>query len=345
MREKVWEVGHRRNKGYGYKRSKSDFPRHRVNEFLGTKLGMSKRVTHQKHQGIYNTWRRRIAWLDRTYVEGLIKKYIGKPYEELLKAYHERIASIKSNGVQLGDDVLNDYIFSKDPQCRRYHGRTYNSPSYWYKYDVNDKGIVIYNPNYHKSTEPTTAVSNKHFRYNQKHPVDLGVCVDATKVYYQDSRWDWGLRKYVPKYSLPLLAGKKGPLPLGKFWVHIGNEDRLMTVYTLPIPETSRNVYSREYKKRQEYENEWKLIKVPGFTIVPYFQDIKNPEYIHWNSRYKDSLRVLHQHWAECESITYLDRLQDNVNTNLAKRDSVPEYVRIPVHHSDIHTHIRKADL
>jgi hypothetical protein len=132
---------------------KSGFPRHKVNEYEGT------RMNKQVHR--YMTDR---GWKDggnfamiAKKTHGLLTKFVGKPYDEFMRVYNERMKYVKHKFVpEFGYNCLEDYIqkcflYTENPAFRYYH---YGN---WDLFIVDGNGIIhSYRRRYNPLTGRTT---------------------------------------------------------------------------------------------------------------------------------------------------------------------------------------------
>ena len=84
----------------------SKFDRQTINRYPGKRLPMRRRSLNP----IRNTWFYKYnVWIPSKYIEGLLTKYIGKPYSEFKRKYDERTQSIRDKGVNT-DKELSTYF-------------------------------------------------------------------------------------------------------------------------------------------------------------------------------------------------------------------------------------------
>lgn len=87
----------------------SKFDRQTINRYPGKRLPMRRRSLNP----IKNTWFYKYnVWIPSKYIEGLLTKYIGKPYSEFKRKYDERTQSIRDKGVNT-DKELSTYFNSR----------------------------------------------------------------------------------------------------------------------------------------------------------------------------------------------------------------------------------------
>ena len=84
----------------------SKFDRQTINRYPGKRLPMRRRSLNP----VKNTWFYKYnVWIPSKYIEGLLIKYIGKPYSEFKRKYDERTQSIRDKGVNT-DEELSTYF-------------------------------------------------------------------------------------------------------------------------------------------------------------------------------------------------------------------------------------------
>lgn len=87
----------------------SKFDRQTINRYPGKRLPMRRRSLNP----VKNTWFYKYnVWIPSKYIEGLLTKYIGKPYSEFKRKYDERTQSIRDKGVNT-DKELSTYFNSR----------------------------------------------------------------------------------------------------------------------------------------------------------------------------------------------------------------------------------------
>lgn len=200
MSEKQWKVGVRR-KRYKHHNSKqgSEFPRHQVNQFEGTRLGMHK---HYPIKG--DVVRAYGCGLRMPYYEYVQRKFVNRPVREMEDYWTKKTMQLKKEGKQIEDDLLwyNVYRSDKD-YSRRIH-----------KYYVDEEGIFRKNPDYHRKA--SIRLSKKQLLENSKKTFTLGRC-----------------RKAEPDYKgeYPLLPRAKSPRHVFDAWVIIDDRVCYLPIY------------------------------------------------------------------------------------------------------------------
>lgn len=98
------------NHGSHHKCSKgSGFPRHSMNHYPGTHLGMKLRYSKPSVGRLYCEWGPNRGYLRTNRITGFINKFIGKPYNDLVKAFYALIKDLR-------DSHKEGYYYSSYPQ-------------------------------------------------------------------------------------------------------------------------------------------------------------------------------------------------------------------------------------
>lgn len=166
MSEKKWKIDSRVPHKYrGGRRGKgSEFPRHGMNEYEGERLSMSKHRLSKHKTMSYNKgngW----ASLHEKHIEGLLNKYLNKPFDKMLSEFYAKTKSLRQSGRQRMWDTTT--YFSHDVEGFKH--RRYVS---WgeKKYYVDDNGILRLKDNHADST-PKTKLTRRQKAYNRQVPV------------------------------------------------------------------------------------------------------------------------------------------------------------------------------
>ena len=75
--------------------SGSGFPRHSMNHYPGTHLGMKLRYSKPSVGRLYREWGPNRGYLRANRITGFINKFIGKPYNDLVKAFYVLIKDLR----------------------------------------------------------------------------------------------------------------------------------------------------------------------------------------------------------------------------------------------------------
>lgn len=141
---KSWKIEHSHSK---YKK----FERNFIKKYKGNKLSMCKFPKREKcrHNRIKNK-----------YLDGLLRKYIGKSIDELKKVYNLRIKNIENTY------TLEESCYYLIYQFRNRH---YCNGIQFYKYIIEDD-IIKLNPEYKPvRTNPSIKLYPRHIKYNMNH--------------------------------------------------------------------------------------------------------------------------------------------------------------------------------
>lgn len=82
--------------------SGSGFPRHSVNHYPGTHLGMRLRYSKPSVGRLYCEWGPNRGYLRTNRITGFINKFIGKPYNDLVKAFYILIKDLRDSHKEVG---------------------------------------------------------------------------------------------------------------------------------------------------------------------------------------------------------------------------------------------------
>jgi hypothetical protein len=248
MSEKKWSVKWRDHsfRGKHGKKGGSQFPRHAMNLYEGTHLGMKKKIWSRS--GRCNSgWKYSGAWLRPKYIVGLLNKYVGKPYEDFKQIYDNKIKQFKKYDLSWSD--LKDYIHDEPKDC------------YWkQEFYIDEDGKIqrcklrarynIWGPR----------LTKKQKRFNERVQIpNFGICRDDA--HYPVTKSYWG--NYEDESSVYLMHAHKkmGALLLGTFYVIVNRRVLRLPVYTC------NSKYHREYYCHRESEYDRSLGK---YVTIPY---------------------------------------------------------------------------
>ena len=209
------------------------FDRHTINYYGGKRLSIRRRsLNHVKNPWFYKS----STWIPSKYINGLIIKYLGKPYSSFKRKYDERTKEFKKSGLNTTKELK--YYFGEDED-----------------FVVDDNGLIqlsgkdSYRKHYNKIAE--------YNKVNLKLP-NLGKVRSAPrgKEYYYPVNDFKGYIKGFPSIGIGYI-------------IHEHN------IYKIPIYVTDsmlafndRNKFRLWYKptikKVEEFEKEWELPYVPG---------------------------------------------------------------------------------
>lgn len=166
MSEKKWKIDSRVPHKYrGGRRGKgSEFPRHGMNEYEGERLSMSKhRISKHKTMSYNkgNSW----ASLHTKYVEGLLNKYVNRPFDEMLSEFYAKTKSLRQSRRQRMWDTQS--YFSYDLEGCRHARFAQNGEKRYY---VDEDGILRLKERC-ADNAPKTKLTRKQKAYNRQVPV------------------------------------------------------------------------------------------------------------------------------------------------------------------------------
>ena len=139
MSEKKWKFDSRvPHKERGGRRGKgSGFPRHGMNEYEGERLAMGRhRFSNHRTQ----THNKRHGWasLHKKHIEGLLKKYLNKPFNEMLNEFYAKSKALRRSNRQRM--IKTQRYFSGDVESD--YTRFYILHGGERKYFIDDNGIL-----------------------------------------------------------------------------------------------------------------------------------------------------------------------------------------------------------
>lgn len=222
------------------------FDRNFVNNYEGSRLQMH-RVRDRRNR------RSSHAWIRTKYTEGLLKKYINQPIENLEKAFNARVKNIK-NPCSF-KSAYSTLIYD-------YHSRWYRRVSS-FEYRIID-GILKINPEYKRYKSPYAIFKPYQLEYNKKHIINPGEVRCAPLDRYSNP--NSGLKDLKPIY-------------LGKLYVLVENEIHFVDVYHY-----YKHFYDYQLRdpriasKKAYYEHEWIQVKT-GIHSLDYYKEERNPRY------------------------------------------------------------------
>lgn len=207
----------------------SGFPRHNMNKFDGTHLGM--RVRLRKDMEKYSECYYNYGYLRSNWIIGLINKYVGKPYNDLIKEFYKKIKRLRDNHKDVGLKDL-DWNFEDS-------------------YYVDDDGLIHCN-----SEIKFNRFTNRQLRYNKAQKIPQFGAVAKPRELLRS----WELRNY----DYPVLLDTN-PKLIGNYYCDINGIVLLLPVYH--VPEAEDRGYPRwglsprpgtyEYKKKKSLEENW----------------------------------------------------------------------------------------
>lgn len=288
------------------------FPRHTMDKYEGTHLGMSKRMFSKSQFGSIRWWRRPV-WIHKKYLLGLIYKYIGKPYKKFEEVWTSKTALLYNKYGVVKED-LSYYINTGNPPEK-----------YWYtpKFYIDRGGILRKYPvpKRKKSIIKAVSIPRRLRDYNSKVQVP-----------------DFGEARYGPYPYGSLKSEFKRPLLLGEFYVSIEEIVYKLPVYTFDKFDL-QTIYNFRYKRFPiKVEDKWIAVTVPGLA---YCQKciVRRP-----NSNYVDCKRSLDTELSILNLYPNDERVLNAVNELKAKIKVIPEFDIVDLGYGIFNTYIRKED-
>lgn len=143
------------NHGSHHKCSKgSGFPRHSMNHYPGTHLGMKLRYSKPSVGRLYCEWGPNRGYLRTNRITGFINKFIGKPYNDLVKAFYALIKDLRDSHKEVGLSDLEWHF--EQFRYRRWRGDYY----------VDDGLVQIVHPE--SVRKQTSHINKQQVAYNKK---------------------------------------------------------------------------------------------------------------------------------------------------------------------------------
>nr|DAK03823.1 MAG TPA: hypothetical protein [Bacteriophage sp.] len=165
----------------------SQFPRHSMNYYPGTYLGMRLRYSKPSIGRLYREYNYNRGYLRTNRIIGFINKFIGKPYNDLVKAFYILIKDLRAEHKDVGLADL-EWYFGK-LRYRRRKGDYY----------IDDDGLV--QKIHPESTRKQTSNINKQqIAYNKSVKIpDFGRVSIPRKVNSKEPVWKYGFseRDYI----------------------------------------------------------------------------------------------------------------------------------------------------
>lgn len=222
----------------GRSKNRIGFPRHIINRYEGTHLSMRPKETWPEY---------RCPWPNMKHVEGLINKFVGKPYNKFLKVWHAKLEHVDA---RIKDSFSLKRVIDPEPMQHRF---------YSVKYYIDKNGLIQ-----KYKVEPRKyryGLTKKQRRYNDNVKIPyLGVC-----------KYD------VSPYNL-YRHDKTNPILLGEFYVALEENVVKVPVYTCRAQLMIDYYYAKDLDKFVEdrdlkFEEKKRRIVETWIRIVssPYF--------------------------------------------------------------------------
>ena len=231
------------NHGSHHKCSKgSGFPRHSMNHYPGTHLGMKLRYSKPSVGRLYCEWGPNRGYLRTNRITGFINKFIGKPYNDLVKAFYALIKDLRDSHKEVGLSELEWHF--EQFRYRRWRGDYY----------VDDDGLVqIVHPE--SVRKQTSHINKQQVAYNKKVKIpDFGrVSLPRTPSRETNNRYclpEYGSVSYEkPQYDAPRF--------LGNYWCDIDGKILFLPVYHVPDTYTFAKYWTDTHGVRKPKKGEY----------------------------------------------------------------------------------------
>lgn len=340
MSEKGIFFKKRKNKhgSHGKESRGSEFPRNNMNYYEGTHLGMSKHLIRRGRRAwIRGGWENR-GFIKDNILTPLINKYIGKPYYELVKDYHNKTKKLRAQHKDVGLDKLNVYFqnFEHSYYFRRSYG-----------FYIDSEGIVRTDDSYFVKNNFT----NTQLRYNrdQEIPQYGKVCRKYRKVqnwYYSE--------------NFPLISDK--PVFMGNFYCDINGEIFFLPVYHMPYFKDCDNLirdhwigYVPSYLKPNTSENK-KYLEMCSKWVKPIIAIRRNE--IEHTFKHSYTYKIPNETKKELlNSIEEWKQLQDIATSRKDKRyyklqlkvltskyESTPDFIEMEAGYGRLYPMVKRED-
>lgn len=211
MSEKKWSCKWTSSGRRGRSHKGKEFPRHTLQYYDGSRLGMRKRIWSKS--SMHTVYREGKPALTSKYIIGLLNKYVGKTYEELKFVYDRRTKHLKKYYIRW--NKLEDFLHDK-PEKNSWRESFY----------VDEDGIIrkVKQKARHKRT-----LTKKQWEFNKKVKIpDFGQCRENPR-YAATRRWGYA---YNDTNYFDIINKMQAPLLLGTFWVNYENRIFKIPVYT-----------------------------------------------------------------------------------------------------------------
>ena len=221
MSEKKWKLDSRVTHHYrgGRKWEGSNFPHRSMKEYEGERLSMGKHYLSKHTVQSHNKKRYGWAWLHHKYINGLLKKYQNRPFDDMLSEFYAKTKSLRQSHRQYIMETARYFNVEVETEHNQFHYRQGGKRKYY----VDDNGIL-------RLTERETGSSlkkkltRKQRLHNQQVPVPTFKVTDFTVL--------------KQKYDKP-------DLYVGDYYVMVNDEVRKVPIYTAPYRFDSLDVPGR----------------------------------------------------------------------------------------------------
>lgn len=217
----------------------SGFPRRDMDKFPGTHLGMKLRYQKPSVGRLYKGWNYNGGYLRTNRITGFINKFIGKPYNDLVKAFYVLIKDLRNSHKEVGLADLERHF--EQFRYRRWGGDYY----------VDDDGLVqVVKPE--QIRKQTSHINKQQVAYNKKVKIpDFGRVsiprkVDSSKTGYWN-RYGFLDHEFIHYEKRQYRA----PRFLGNYWCDMDGKILFLPVYHVPGTYEYAEYYYNTYPKNK----------------------------------------------------------------------------------------------
>lgn len=221
MSEKKWKLDSRVPHHYrgGRKWQDSKFPHRGMNEYEGERLPMGKHCLSKHNIQSHNKKRYGWAWLHQKYINGLLKKYQNRPFDEMLSEFYAKTKSLRQSQRQF----IRETSCYFDSEVETEHNQFSYRQGGKRKYYIDDNGILRLTEK-ENTTTSRQKLTRKQRAHNHQVPVPT---FKAT---------DFAMLKQ--KYDT-------SDLYVGDYYAIVNDEVRKVPIYTAPYRSDSLDVPGR----------------------------------------------------------------------------------------------------
>ena len=212
MSKKKWKldsrVPHHFRGGRGRKWERLKFPHRSMNEYEGEKLPMGKHCLSKHNIQSHNKKRYGWAELHPKYINGLLKKYLNRPFDEMLSEFYAKTKSLRQSHRQYILETARYFDGEVESELNQFSYRRGGKRKYY----IDDNGILRLTGK-DNAAAPRRKLTRKQRAYNQQVPVPTFKTTDFTVL--------------KQKYDT-------ADLYVGDYYVIVNDEVRKVPVYTAP---------------------------------------------------------------------------------------------------------------
>jgi len=347
MSEKKWSCKWSSSGRRGRHHKGKEFPRHTLQYFDGTHLGMRKRIYSKSSMG--SVWRDGRAAIDKKYIIGLLNKYVGKTYEELKFVYDLKTKNLRKK-YNVRWNRLEDYLHN-EPERNPWRESFY----------VDGEGLIRKVP---MKARHHRTLTKRQWEYNRRVELpNFGQCRGDSR--YAVTR-RWGVY-YNDTNFYEIMHNVRQPKLLGEFWVNYNGSIFKIPVWTcnseVMIAYSNYNGYDwiqgkrvwipfresrRWYKPNAEWtrkaskaEDEWIPINVWGLVGgQSYVMRLPN----HQRQMLIHDTEVCMKRLAKATDPLEIERLQNNIDYNTEKVENMPEKCLYDMGYGKFYTFMKRKD-